>query len=261
MKLLSLNIEGGASDDRFFKYIQAKAKTTDIFCFQEVFSSKKSIKIGSGARMNVLGELKRLLKDFESVYLPVSTKAGEYFKVGCSVELCLAIFYRKGISLEKHFGKHVVGTLNGEVDFKNGKEANAIQCAKFVSQEGMLWVINFHGVSKPGNKLDNPVRIKQSKTIARVLAKLKEPKILCGDFNLMPNTESIRIIERTGLKNLIKVYKIKNTRNSISWKRYNNRQSFADFTFVSPNIEVKNFKVPYVLASDHLPMIMDFKIK
>ncbi len=261
MKLLSLNIEGGASDERFFKYVRTRAKTADIFCFQEVFSSKKPVKVDSGQRTDVFGDLNKLLKGFESLRLPVAVRAGEYFKTGSRVELCLAIFYRKNFSVEKHFGKHVYGTINSEVDFKNGKEANAVQCVKFDSFKGSFWVANFHGISKPGNKLDTPVRIKQSKTLAAVLTKLEGPKILCGDFNLMPNTKSIEIIEQTGMKNLIKLFKIKNTRNSISWKRYHNRQSFADFTFVSPDIKVKNFKVPYVLASDHLPMILDYKIE
>ena len=121
--------------------------------------------------------------------------------------------------------------------------------------------MNFHGQSRPGDKLDTPKRIKQSKILSGILKKISGPKILCGDCNLMPKTQSIKIIERTGMVNLISKYKIKNTRNSVSWERYNNRQHFADFTFVTPDIKVKNFKVPYTLASDHLPMVMGFKIE
>jgi exonuclease III len=76
MKLISLNIEGGAQGKTFFKYIKARAKTADLFCFQEVFASKKSIIVESGERTNVYGELKLVLKDFNSLYFPVSTKVG-----------------------------------------------------------------------------------------------------------------------------------------------------------------------------------------
>jgi endonuclease/exonuclease/phosphatase family metal-dependent hydrolase len=123
-----------------------------------------------------------------------------------------------------------------------------------------FWVVNFHGVSRPGEKFDTPRRLLQSKKIISALKKLKGPKILCGDFNLLPNTKSIELVEQAGMKNLIKTYKIKNTRNSISWQKYNNKQYYADFTFVSPEIKVKKFKVPYNLPSDHLPMILDFEV-
>lgn len=260
MKLISLNIQSGAAGKPFFEYIKERAKTTDVFCFQEVFNSKKSAKVAYGEITDVYGKLTSLLKGFKSAYLPVSLKVGEYYKTGFNVELGMAVFYKKNLKAEMHFGKHIVGSLQGKVDFRNGKEANAIQCVKIVSPKGGFWLANFHGMSRPGGKLDTTKRIKQSKTIVSVLEKLKGPKILCGDFNLMPETKSVRIIEREGLKNLIKIYKIKNTRNSISWKRYKNRQCFADFTFVSPEIKVKNFKVPYVLVSDHLPMVLEFGI-
>jgi endonuclease/exonuclease/phosphatase family metal-dependent hydrolase len=35
-------------------------------------------------------------------------------------------------------------------------------------------------------------------------------------------------------------------------------EKFADYTLVSPEVEVKNFSVPYTEASDHLPMYVEF---
>ena len=87
----------------------------------------------------------------------------------------------------------------------------------------------------------------------------KSAKILCGDFNLMPETESIKMLGEA-MRDLIKDYKITNTRNEISWKTYNNKQYFADFTFVSKDINVLNFEVPYNEVSDHLPMILEFEL-
>jgi endonuclease/exonuclease/phosphatase family metal-dependent hydrolase len=73
----------------------------------------------------------------------------------------------------------------------------------------------------------------------------------------MPETESIKMLDNLGT-NLIKEFKINNTRNEISWKKYHNRQSFADYIFVSPDIRVNKFEVPYNLVSDHLPLVLEF---
>ena len=260
MKLVSLNIQGGAQGEAFFKYVGQVAKSADVLCFQEVYDSRLHVIASVGEQMDIYTQLKKRLKGFDSYYHLVSSRAGEYFRIRPKAVLGLAIFVKKSIKTGRVFGKHVEGTVNGEVDFRNGKEANAVQCLEIVTKTGNFWVMNFHGQSRPGDKLDTPKRLKQSKILAGLIKKLKGPKILCGDFNLMPNTESVRIVERTGLENLITIYKIKNTRNSVSWKRYGNRQHFADFTFVSPGLKVKSFKVPYNLASDHLPMVVEFSL-
>lgn len=260
MKLVSLNIQGGAQGERFFKYVDQAAKTADILCFQEVYDSKSHAIVTMGEHMDIYTQLQKRLKGFDSYYHPVSSRVGEYFRIKPKAILGLAIFVKKAVQTGEHFGKHVEGTLNGEVDFRNGKEANAVQCLEVAVKTGNFWVMNFHGQSRPGDKLDTPKRLKQSKILVGMIKKLKGPKILCGDFNLMPNTKSVKMLEQAGMVNLIRKYKIKNTRNSVSWQRYGHKQYFADFIFVTPEVRVKNFKVPYNLASDHLPMVVEFSL-
>jgi endonuclease/exonuclease/phosphatase family metal-dependent hydrolase len=122
-------------------------------------------------------------------------------------------------------------------------------------------VFNFHGVAQPGNKLDTPQRIQNSKRLGLIWDSLLDSeKILCGDFNLYPEIESIKILESRA-RNLIKEFNIQNTRNQVSWDKYpESHQKFADFTFVSPDLKVKSFEVPYNEVSDHLPMILEFEI-
>lgn len=261
MKLLSLNIWGGATGKSFLDFIKKQAKSTDIFCFQEVFSAKKNQPALVGMRTNILGGLKKILPDYFLAFSLTANRINEYLKVPFKVEEGLAIFVKKTLLIKQHKHKHLVGRTNSPVDFEKGKEVAQAQWVKIGNKNKYFWVVNFHGISQPGNKLDTTARLKQSKGLAKILKALKGPKILCGDFNLMPNTESIRIIERVGMKNLITKYKIKNTRNSISWKHYKNKQYFADFTFASPEIKAQSFKVPYVLASDHLPMVLNFNIR
>ena len=58
------------------------------------------------------------------------------------------------------------------------------------------------------------------------------------------------------MTNLIKKYNIKTTRHKLYPGFENNK--FADFVFVSKGIKIKNFQVPNIAVSDHLPMILEF---
>jgi len=80
-------------------------------------------------------------------------------------------------------------------------------------------------------------------------------KILCGDFNLNPNTQSVSILDR-GMKNLIKNFKITSTRSSL----YKKDEKFADYMIVSNGINIVNFKVKEDLVSDHLPLYLEFAL-
>ena len=123
-----------------------------------------------------------------------------------------------------------------------------------------LSLINFHGQWQPGTKVDTEVRLKQSRLLLEFLKDKKKPHIVGGDFNLLLDTESVRMFEEAGYRNLIRDFDIKTTRNQISWDMWPDlpKQLWADFVFVSPDIKVKSFVVPEDdESSDHLPMILE----
>lgn len=78
----------------------------------------------------------------------------------------------------------------------------------------------------------------------------------------MPETRSVRLFEKNGFTNLIRKYGVKETRGFLNHQNYVGQdiQHFADFCFVSANVNVKDFEVPSVEVSDHLPLILDFEI-
>lgn len=71
-----------------------------------------------------------------------------------------------------------------------------------------------------------------------------------GDFNLLPESESLKKFEEFGLRNLIKEYGITSTRSSL----YQKEEKYADYAFVSKDIEVQEFAVLPDEVSDHLPL-------
>lgn len=133
-----------------------------------------------------------------------------------------------------------------------------------------LSVINVHGISLPGHKRDTKERVKFSKEIIEFCKKSKNV-VIGGDFNLMPRTKSIKIIEQNGFVNLIRKHNIKKTRNIHAWNqakeiekglghKFYGKQKFSDYCFVSKDIKVKSFEVPNVEISDHLPLILEFEV-
>ncbi len=128
-------------------------------------------------------------------------------------------------------------------------------------------IVTLHGNSQPGSKRDSPKRLAQSQKVLDFLADKDGEKIVLGDFNLMPDTESVRMWERAGYRNLVAEYGIKSTRGSNHRKlspQYANTpegyQEFADYTFTSPGVKVTSFEVPDIPLSDHLPMILEFSV-
>ncbi len=110
-------------------------------------------------------------------------------------------------------------------------------------------------------KLDSEGRLRQTRQILEWLETQDVPAVVCGDFNLQPETKSVQDFTTAGYQNLIKNYAIATTRNRLAWEKWpDNKQPFADYTFVSPNLTVTGFSVPDMEVSDHLPMIIDVAI-
>lgn len=118
-------------------------------------------------------------------------------------------------------------------------------------------MVNFHGLWQDGTaKKDNPDRIEQSR---RILAELEshrgEPVLICGDFNLLPEGQSLAMLEE-GMRNLIKEYGVTSTRSSHYPMTKPSR--FADYILVSPEVDVHDFQVLPDEVSDHLALTLDF---
>jgi endonuclease/exonuclease/phosphatase family metal-dependent hydrolase len=85
-------------------------------------------------------------------------------------------------------------------------------------------------------------------------------KIIGGDLNLMPDTESVRMFAANGYRDLIAEFKIPTTRNRLVWDKFpDSKQYYSDYVFVSPEVKVREFSVPNNEISDHLPLIVDIQ--
>ena len=258
MKLISLNIWGGKAFEPLLEFIGAHRDSTDIFCFQEVFKSSSNVRVNRGVRTNILDDFSRTLSDFCSYFAPAQDGFDNDGPVDFEISTGLATFVRKTVSVESWESLFVCGERNSaRGDDPTTLPANML-CGRFVHQGKSFVVCNLHGVAYSGTKLDTEQRLEQSRKIRRFLDQEHGAKILCGDFNLMPDTNAMKILEEN-LENLIEKFQIPRTRSTLTpYHGMPQEQKFADYIFVSSDVRVTNFQVPEIDISDHLPMILEF---
>lgn len=259
MKLLSLNIWGGKIFSSLIDYLKEQQDKIDIFCLQEVLSVDGRVTRNPNFKVNLWQELISFFPNFnhffDSTFSGVTPegKRAKHLKAG------LGIFIKKSISIKSHGEIFLYRNKLSIVNYKLTNMPVNLQFVNIKINNKPVLIFNFKGIWYPGDKLDTPLRLKQSQKLLQFLKKYKSPKILCGDFNLLPNTKSIAIIEGQ-MQNLIKDYHIKTTRSTLNHYKGSHKQKFADYMFVSKEVKVIDFKVPDIAVSDHLPLILEFEV-
>lgn len=246
MKIICLNTWGGtAGVSELVNFLSANAGA-DVFCLQEIVKGGEN---ESFKRSGVEIALEYKLFDRINESLPNHTG---YFSAGFKHFFGLAIFVKNNIEILEE-GERFVHKHKGFITDEAGDQARLLQYIKIKHKGDELCVINFHGLWNGQGKTDTGDRIQQTKNILDFTKTISTDFVLCGDFNLLPDTQSIKMIEDSGLRNLIKEYGITSTRTS----HYNKPIKFADYAFVTKGIEVKDFRVMPEEVSDHAPLYLE----
>jgi endonuclease/exonuclease/phosphatase family metal-dependent hydrolase len=224
MKIISLNTWRGQCREALTQYIRHHKNDTDIFLFQEANFETDEIRQAE-------------LRSWPSVTVRKE-------EIHYDEEWCQTSIFRPGWQLAQ------AGTF-----FMTDEDQGIGLWTEFLYQGETYFICNIHGTSLPSEKIDTPARLRQSEEIIAFLRGKPGKHIIMGDFNLFPDTESVKLFEAAGYRNLIQEYSIGTTRNQLAWELFpDNPHLFADYTFVSHNVEVGDFQVPKNLVSDHLPM-------
>jgi endonuclease/exonuclease/phosphatase family metal-dependent hydrolase len=247
MTIITLNTWGGRGlRDKLLAFFEAHRHTTDIFCLQEIWGASYEHlqgKMVGGRVFDVSSVMSRGLQDISELlsdFMP-------YFRPHHGDQYGLLMLVKKTHTVKEE-GERFVYKERGYVsEEETGNHARNIQYVELETEHGKMTVINFHGLWNGQGKTDTPDRLLQSQKIVQFLKTRNGHIIFCGDFNLLPTTESIHLIEQTGLRNLIKEYGVTSTRTSF----YTKPDKFADYVFVSPGLTVKSFEVMQEEVSDH----------
>ncbi len=266
MKLIALNIWLGKAYEPLMGFLKEHSPQTDIFCLQEVLSISADVALrrGRGAEhrghhTNIFSDLASLLTDFHGYYAPAfDTFAFEGMPMHFNLSIGQAMFVRKSYTVNSAGSVFIYRSSTAAGESMKPWPAN-FQYARLKIGQKHFTIANLHGTAYPGTKLDTADRIEQSRRVVKFLREERGAKILCGDFNLLPETKSIQMIEEARMTNLITTYHIATTRSTFSpYYGKEGFQRFADYVLVSPEVNVKRFSVPDVAISDHLPMVLEF---
>lgn len=258
MKLISLNCWGGRLCEPLGDFVRQQADSTDAFCFQEVTDNPVGAVHDGKFRSDLFNELQHSLPAHAALFaLAFDGVLNSLASVDHPLGFGLATFVKREHSVTLHRDV-VVGAAPPQEDVDafavKGMPRN-IQVTGVSSEQGDFSVANFHGLWIPGyGKKDSPERLVQSRNINAVIEEATDPHIIAGDFNLDPDTESMKILDK-GRRNLIKEHDITDTRT----KYYKKTSRYADYILVSPNVTVLSFGVPDVAVSDHRPMILEIQ--
>lgn len=246
MKLISLNTWGGRIKEPLDAFVREHSKDTDIFCFQEVHADGSlEADLEAGERPDFLAELQGILPDFQSYFTEQVPGTG------------LAVFIRNTVEVENISTFLLLSAEElSHLKMDDGSQYYPRIVQMLELRNPHLIVCNFHGVHG-SHKKETPERTLQTARLLEVLGKHAGPKILVGDFNLNPDTESIARLEAQG-RNLVKEGGFTTTRSSYYTKR--EHIPFADYAFVSPDLQVSRFEVLPDEVSDHLPLLLEFSI-
>ncbi len=253
MKIISLNTWGGrAGKEKLLSFFDNYKGEIDIFCLQEIWSSPYEHLEGTPAGGRSIEHSEIMVYGMQEISSLLSGYKA-YFHPQHLDNYGLMLLVRKNLSIlnegEVFVYRHKGYVPEGDV----GNHARNIQYVAIETKNGPITVMNFHGLWNGKGKGDSEDRLVQSDRIVSFLSKISTPVIFCGDFNLNPDTESLKKIGESGLRNLISEYGITSTRT----KLYTKPGKYADYIFASDQVGVKDFKILPVEVSDHAPLYLE----
>ncbi len=251
MNIITLNTWAGIIKEPLIEFFE-KHKDTDIFCLQEVLSDAfdenlDDITKESGAMLtpNLFQQILDVLPEHVEYFCPV---VGEHYGLAC--------FVKKNISVLDH----------GEVFLYKSPKFPDPENPYADHDRKMQWlllddngqhylVMNIHGHWVNGNKLDDPDRLEQSRIILDFIREFRNEgdtekeliQILTGDFNVLPETETMKMFDAT-MTNLILKNGITSTRTSM----HDGKDKICDYVLVSKNAHVEKFEILPEEVSDHV---------
>ncbi len=250
MKLITLNTWAGRAKEPFEAFLKAHADFTDIFCFQEIYNDlDEELETNideKGRNRHILKEVNEILTDFDMYFCPVIENV-----------YGIAIFLKKGFEVIAS-GEVLLYTNPNFTSFEENEDHDRkMQWIHIKNGTKDVIIMNVHGHWDAINKkVDTPNRIGQSKAIVDFIQTTgSTPKIMVGDFNLLPETESIKMLEQK-FTNLITKYNIPSTRTVL----YKGDLKHADYAFVSDEILVEKFEALPDVVSDHVPLALSFDV-
>ncbi|PCJ05247.1 MAG: metal-dependent hydrolase [Rhodobacteraceae bacterium] len=265
MRIMCLNGWGGTLHKEVVDYISQDRP--DILCLQEVVHSPESdqdwLTYRDGdhilpQRANFFRDVSKALPDHIATFCPAAQ--GVLWDGAHSIpsQWGLATFVHKSLPIigqaqgfvHKGFSSHGYG------EHPRSRSAHAIRVFDFAQQQPVS-ITHMHGLRDLGGKMDTPERADQAGRLLQLSDQVSGPddlRIICGDFNVEPDSETLTILTRRGFTELVTTQGYQSTRNSY----YKKPGWFADYMLINQLSKVSKFEVIFEPeVSDHCPLILE----
>ena len=259
MKLLNLNIAIKLdNNEQVLNFI--KKENADICTFQEAMNAvDESCYDTFKSKNKIIGLKEYEYNEFSPLFIADGVTKNNVLDIDFGGKAEQGSLIISKYKIEEHYNQFYYNEYRYNYDATNFREIDwcrSIQNAILDIDGKPLQIINIHGIWNK-DKIGDERTIKQSEFI---LSKIRKdiPVIVVGDFNLLPNTESIKLLNNE-LINLIDKYYIKSTRPYLD-DGLDKGKLVCDYIFINDKVTVNDFKVIESNISDHLPLILDFEI-
>ncbi|UII77847.1 endonuclease/exonuclease/phosphatase family protein [Flagellimonas sp. HMM57] len=264
MKIMCLNGWGGKLYDKLLPYLIEE--NPDVLCLQEVVhtleTDKDWLMYKDGdhilpQRANFFQDVQTALPDHIGIFCPASQGILWDEEIKIPSQWGLATFVRKSYpiigQIQRFVHKSYAPYDYGE--HPRSRSAHAIKVFDYKEDRSVV-VAHMHGLRDLNGKMDTPERTVQAHklmSLANELTEQNDSLVVCGDFNVEPNSETLKILSKAGLTELVTTRTSKGTRNS----QYKKESRYADYMLVNELINVLGFNVIFEPeVSDHCPLVL-----
>lgn len=267
LRILSLNVWGGKLHAPLIPYlVEANA---DVLCLQEVVRSPETTSewltyrdrdVELPQRANLFDEISTALPDHDGYFCP--TSRGELCDGDSMVhaEFGLATFVRKSLPIIRQAADFVHGAFSPDGWGEHPRPRNA-HCLRVFDYDGgsSITIAQMHGLRTENGKGDTPERQAQAEALMQLIGHVwpgNEKLVVCGDFNLLPDSATFAALGNLGLADLVTGRGHTDTRTSY----YGKSGRFADYMLATPDVEIVGFDVveqPEV--SDHRALLLELR--
>jgi endonuclease/exonuclease/phosphatase family metal-dependent hydrolase len=239
----------------------------DILCLQEVvhtpIATKEWLTYRDGdhvlsQRANFFLDVCRALPEHVGIFCPAAqgvlwdedTKIPSQWGLATFVHKSLPIIAQLQDFVHKSFSPYDYG------EHPRSRSAHVVKIYNYHLNSGVV-VAHMHGLRDLQGKVDTPERAKQAHrflSMVKNIAEDGEPTIVCGDFNVKPESETLNILTQAGFTELVTTRTTKGTRSSY----YKKPNRYADYILVNEHVNITDFKVVHdPEVSDHCPIVLE----
>ncbi|WP_213007192.1 endonuclease/exonuclease/phosphatase family protein [Paractinoplanes toevensis] len=263
MRIASVNAWGGALADDLLEWLPGSG--ADIVCLQEVTRTPGLAgwtRFADGERSlpqraDLFDDVRGVLPRHQAIFVtsdsgPVHDDAGR----GYRQDFGLATLVGEGLPVVGVDSAFVHGEFADHVEWPvTGRPRVALAVRTVDRAAGRsVWVMQVHGLRDALGKSDTPARRAQAERLAELVCRIRGPRdlvVMCGDFNLLPDSETFGVLADVGLTDLVGAA---DTRTS----HYRKPVRHAGYVLVSDVAAVQRFDIlaePEV--SDHRALILE----